>query len=57
MAGWACALATKEPGPKFGLRPFHDVVLKDGAVPLDVQEENVRAWMAAKTRADTVLRR
>jgi uncharacterized protein (DUF885 family) len=57
VAGWACALATKEPGPKFGLRPFHDVVLKDGAVPLDVQEENVRAWMAAKTRADTVLRR
>ncbi len=41
------ALATKELGPKFDLRQFHDVVLKDGAVPLDVLEENVRAWIAA----------
>lgn len=44
------ALATKELGPKFDLRQFHDVVLKDGAVPLDVLEENVRAWIAAKQK-------
>lgn len=42
------ALAVKELGPKFDLRQFHDVVLKDGAVPLDILEENVRAWIATK---------
>jgi uncharacterized protein (DUF885 family) len=40
------ALAQKELGPKFDVRQYHDVVLKDGAVPLDVLEENVRAWIA-----------
>jgi hypothetical protein len=54
VVGRACALATKEPGPKFGLRPFHDVVLKDGAVPLDVREENVRAWIAANQKSQAV---
>ena len=39
-------LAKKELGPKFDLRRFHDLVLQDGAVPLDVLEENVRAWIA-----------
>jgi uncharacterized protein (DUF885 family) len=40
------ALAQKELGPKFDVRQYHDVVLKDGAVPLDILEENVRAWIA-----------
>jgi uncharacterized protein (DUF885 family) len=39
-------LAKKELGPKFDLRAFHDLVLHDGAVPLDILEENVRAWIA-----------
>ncbi|MBA4135933.1 MAG: DUF885 domain-containing protein [Opitutus sp.] len=39
-------LAKKELGEKFSLRAYHDVVLKDGAVPLDILEENVRAWIA-----------
>ena len=39
-------LAKKELGPKFVLRAFHDLVLHDGAVPLDILEENVRAWIA-----------
>jgi len=42
------ALATKELGAKFDIRQFHDVVLKDGPVPLDILEENVRGWIATK---------
>ncbi|MGD9723003.1 MAG: DUF885 family protein [Pirellulales bacterium] len=34
-------------GPKFDVRAFHDAVLADGAVPLDVLEENVQAFIAA----------
>lgn len=39
-------LAKKELGPKFDLRAYHDLVLKDGALPMDLLEENVRAWIA-----------
>jgi uncharacterized protein (DUF885 family) len=41
---------TKAQGGQFDIREFHDVVLKDGAVPLDILEENVRAWIAAKKK-------
>ena len=41
-------LAKKELGPKFQLREYHDLVLRDGAVPLDLLEENVKAWIAKK---------
>lgn len=33
-------------GSKFDIRQFHDVVLKDGSVPLSVLEDNVNAWIA-----------
>ena len=40
--------AEAELGPKFDQRPFHDVILGLGAVPLPVLESEVRAWIAAE---------
>ncbi len=43
--------ASKELGAKFDLAAFHDAMLGQGAVPLDVLEEQVRAWvMTEKAR-------
>ncbi len=39
-------LAKRELGDKFDLRTYHDLVLKNGALPLNLLEENVRAWIA-----------
>jgi uncharacterized protein (DUF885 family) len=41
-------LAEKQLGEKFDIREFHDCVLRTGAVPLDVLENNVRAWIKQK---------
>jgi uncharacterized protein (DUF885 family) len=42
------ALAQRELGAKFDLRAYHDLVLKNGALPMNLLEENVRAWIAAQ---------
>jgi uncharacterized protein (DUF885 family) len=41
------AFASKELGDKFDVSAFHDVVLGQGAVPLDVLDAQVRDWVAA----------
>jgi uncharacterized protein (DUF885 family) len=46
------AQAENELGPAFDLREFHDVVLRNGAVPLSVLEEQVRNDLAAKKHQD-----
>ena len=40
--------AKKELGPKFSLRDYHDLILKDGALPMDLLEQNVDAWIARR---------
>jgi len=35
-------------GPKFDIRQFHDVVLTNGALPLDVLEDLVNRWIKSK---------
>tara|TARA_R100001244_G_scaffold6593_25_gene8209 strand:- start:4598 stop:6394 length:1797 start_codon:yes stop_codon:yes gene_type:complete len=40
--------ATSELGDKFDLREFHDVVLGQGAVPLDMLEAQVNRWIEGK---------
>ncbi len=39
-------------GDKFRLRDFHDVVLHEGALPLDILEQQVRQWVKDQ-RGDT----
>jgi uncharacterized protein (DUF885 family) len=47
------AVAEKELGQKFDIREFHDVVLRNGTIPLDVLEEQVRAWIAQIRKSES----
>jgi uncharacterized protein (DUF885 family) len=38
-------------GPKFDIRQFHAQVLDSGALPLEILEQKIRAWVAAKRRS------
>jgi uncharacterized protein (DUF885 family) len=42
------AKAEAELGPRFDIREFHAEVLKDGSVPLDVLEDKIERWIAAR---------
>ena len=46
--------ATLAMGKRFDVREFHEVVLRDGALPLDVLERNVNDWLG-ETRQQTRL--
>jgi uncharacterized protein (DUF885 family) len=35
-------------GPKFDIKSFHDEILNGGAMPLDLLQERVRAWIKAQ---------
>jgi uncharacterized protein (DUF885 family) len=41
--------ASKKLGSKFNLKEFHDEILGAGALPLDVLEIRIKAWVAAKS--------
>ena len=42
------AFAEKTLGGKFDIRKFHDEVLRHGAVPLDILETQLKAWVAGQ---------
>ena len=43
-------LAEKELGARFDIREFHDAVLADGPLPLDILERQIRAWIERKRK-------
>lgn len=43
-------LAQKRLGMAFDIREFHVQILKDGAMPLDILDEKIRAWIDVKLR-------
>lgn len=45
------AKAEKALGSKFSLRAFHDEVLDSGALPLDVLDQRIYAWIASQNGA------
>jgi uncharacterized protein (DUF885 family) len=45
------AYATKELGDKSDVRAFHDQVLANGALPLDVLESRIKEWVQAQKTA------
>jgi len=44
------AKAEKALESKFDIRTFHDELLKDGALPLDVLEAKMDAWISSQQR-------
>jgi uncharacterized protein (DUF885 family) len=49
------AYAKQELGDKFDIRDFHDQLLGNGALPLDVLEKRMKEWVAAKKAGNTAV--
>jgi uncharacterized protein (DUF885 family) len=47
------AYAAQKLGPRFDIRSFHDQVLSQGALPLDVLDTRIRAWVDSTARTAT----
>jgi uncharacterized protein (DUF885 family) len=45
---WNCAARREGAGSEVQVAEFHDEVLKDGAIPLEVLEAKIDRWIAAK---------
>ncbi len=45
------AKAQKELGTKFDIRAFHDAVLDQGPLPMDVLEQKINQWIASQNRS------
>jgi uncharacterized protein (DUF885 family) len=43
--------AKRDLGAKFDIRKFHDAVLGEGPLPLDVLDQQITAWIAEQKRA------
>jgi hypothetical protein len=41
-------LAQDKLGKEFNIREFHDEVLKDGSIPLQILEEKINRWIEIK---------
>jgi uncharacterized protein (DUF885 family) len=46
-------MAEKELGTRFDVREFHDVVLRNGRLPLTMLEEQVKKYIAETGRRPT----
>jgi uncharacterized protein (DUF885 family) len=46
------ARASKELGARFDVRKFHNAVLDDGPLPLDLLDERLTAWIAEQKRKE-----
>ncbi|XP_011424246.3 uncharacterized protein [Magallana gigas] len=48
------AKAQKDLGSKFDIKDFHSIILKDGALPLDILTKNINQWIDETKRASSV---
>jgi uncharacterized protein (DUF885 family) len=44
-------------GDKFDLKAFHDLAVDSGALPMDILEKRVDAWIAAQSRRSSNVNR